>query len=72
MTSEHSGTYTCSAGHNKVNQSVEVMIMIMMIIEMMIIMIIEKIMVMIMKAKIITLRVSQLTMIMNIRMMNGN
>jgi len=27
VTSEHSGTYTCSAGHNKVNQSVEVTVL---------------------------------------------
>ena len=27
VTSDHSGIYTCSAGHNKVNQSVEVIIM---------------------------------------------
>ena len=39
MTADHSGTYTCSAGHNKVNQSVEVMvIMVKMVIMMVMVM----------------------------------
>ena len=36
VTADHSGTYTCSAGNNKVNQSVEVMVIMMKMVIMMV------------------------------------